>query len=173
MTETFAYPAAPPRRRGLVRRHPWTATVLAFVLCSAVGAIAAWFVTTSGPATTKGATLTSPTLVAASSAETTADLFPGQNGTLTLKVHNPNPADIYLSEVSDGVQAVTSSNAGSGCSASNVTLNTRTGLHIGPIPANQTSVIQVPAAVHMDENAPTSCQASLFTFGTINAGFVT
>jgi hypothetical protein len=54
-----------------------------------------------------------------------------------------------------------------------LTLNTRTGLHIGPIPANQTTVLQVPAAVHMDENAPTSCQASLFTFGTINAGFST
>jgi len=86
-------------------------------------------------------------------------LFPGSNGDLSVKVTNPNAGPVTIKSVT-GNSSITSSNP-SGCSETNVAFPPQTGLSLGPIPAGGTMVITVPNSVHLDADAPTTCQGVL------------
>lgn len=87
---------------------------------------------------------------------------------MSVKVTNPNAGPVTIESVT-GNSSITSSNP-SGCSETNVAFPPQTGLSLGPIPAGGTMVITVPNSVHLDADAPTTCQGVLLTIPVLVTG---
>ena len=128
----------------------------------AVAAVAAWQTSGSGPAYAKAQTDSVLTLSDAS-ASTTADLYPGATGALTLKLTNPNPFPVKVTTVASQTGGVISSNKGPACDASTgVSLANQSGLALA-VGANSTATLTVPGAVSMSNASDNSCQGAIFT----------
>ncbi|HEY1990634.1 MAG TPA: hypothetical protein VGG43_14285 [Acidimicrobiales bacterium] len=102
--------------------------------------------------------------VAAISGDTPATLLlPGTSGEVILRVHNPNPTQVRVTDVSS-LSAITVS-GGSGCTAGNsgVSYTNQTGLSI-PIPAGAGStLVRLPGAAAMATSSANGCQGATFS----------
>jgi hypothetical protein len=154
-----------PRRRSHRKAIAIGATfaIAAFTLVAA----AQWLTTGSGNGYSKAGSLQSLVIVDQSFTDIPATLFPGGNGSLSIKVTNPNSGPVTITSVS-GNSSISSSNE-SNCSQSNITFTDQTGLSLGPVPAGGTTVLSVPG-VHMDANASTLCQGVTFTIPVLVTG---
>jgi hypothetical protein len=143
------------------RKTLLAAGIVALVAAAAV-AVAAWQTSGSGPAYAKAQTAATLTLGDAS-ASTSADLYPGATGALTIKITNPNPFPIKITTVALQTGGVVTSNKGPACDASTgVSVSNQTGLAIA-VGASTTSTVTVPNAVSMSNASDNSCQGAVFT----------
>jgi hypothetical protein len=125
---------------------------------------AAWTSSGNGSGFAKASTaqgLTSVTVAAGS-----AGLYPGATADLTLRLSNPNPYPVTITNVTgNGTITADSSHATCGQDGSHptgVTYTDQTGLNIS-VPANGTADVSVPSSVHMSNASDNSCQGATFT----------
>lgn len=138
--------------------------VLAAVAALVVTGIlfAAWSTSGSGTGYAKAGTASALALNDASAA-TTADLYPGANGTVKLSVTNPNPFAVRITAVTKQVAGTITSDKGAACNASTgVTFNNQTGLTLD-LAANTTSTFSLANAVSMSNASDNTCQGAVFS----------
>lgn len=134
--------------------------VSAFVglLLAAGVAFAAWTATGTGSGYAK-ATSAQPLTTVDVSASTTATLYPGATGDVYLRISNPNPYPVVVTDVT-GNGAITASNGS--CNASSVTYTDQTGLTLN-VPASGAASFTLSGAVQMSTAANDNCQGAVFT----------
>lgn len=133
---------------------------LAAVLATA--AVAAWLTSGSGPGYAKAGTASALTIGDASAA-TTADLYPGGNGAVKLRVTNPNGFPVRITSVTKQTAASITSDKGAACNASTgVTFTDQTSLALD-LAAGGTATFTLSGAVSMSNASDNTCQGALFT----------
>jgi hypothetical protein len=158
-------PAEHPRRR--TSRRLVAAVALVALLAVAGIAVAAWTITGSGTGYAKAAS-GSPLTLGDATAFTSADLYPGANGSVVLRVTNSNPFPVRITTVS-GNGAITS-NAGAACTAATgVTFTDQTGL-THDVAANSTATVTLAGAVSMSNSSDNSCQGAVFSIPVTVSG---
>lgn len=135
----------------------------------AVGSIAyaAWTASGTGSGYAKATTAQALTTVDVS-ASTTAQLYPGGTGDVTLRIDNPNPYPVRVTSVS-GTGAITS-DKGAACDASTgVTFADQTGQSLD-VPAGSAVTFTLSGAVTMSNASDNSCQGAIFTIPVALSG---
>jgi len=95
------------------------------------------------------------------SGATVAQLYPGGNGDVKVKITNPNLFAVTVTSVK-GAGAITS-DKGAACDASTgVTYTDQSSLSLG-LAAGATSTFTLVGAAHMSNASDTSCQGAVFT----------
>ena len=123
---------------------------------------AAWSTGGSGNAYARAASASQLTIGDAS-ASTSADLYPGANGSVKLKVTNPNSFPVRVTAVAKQSSGSISSDKGAACNASTgVTFSDQSGLTLD-LGAGATSTFTLPNAVSMSNASDNSCQGAVFT----------
>jgi hypothetical protein len=125
---------------------------------------AAWTSSGNGSGFAKASTAQALSSVTVSAAS--AGLYPGATSDLTLKLSNPNPYPITITDVTgNGTISADSSHATCGQDATHPTGVTYTDQHNLSIsvPANGTSQVAVTNSVHMSNSSDNSCQGATFT----------
>lgn len=136
------------------------AAIVVLVVSSIV--LAAWSTNGSGTGYAKAGTASSLTLNDAS-ASTTADLYPGANGSVKLSVTNPNSFPIRITAVSKQAAGTITSDKGAACNASTgVTFTNQSGLTLD-LAANTTSTFTLANAVSMSNASDNTCQGAVFS----------
>lgn len=135
-------------------------TLLAVLVTGAI-TFGSWAVG-SGPGNGYSKALASQSLTLLdASASTSAQLYPGGTGDLTIKVSNPNPFGVTVTAVT-GSGTITS-NAGAACNASTgVTFTNTSGLSQA-VGAGATVTFTLAGKVAMSNASDTSCQGAIFT----------
>jgi hypothetical protein len=99
------------------------------------------------------------------SATTTAELYPGANGSLYLSVANPNDYPVTVTAVSNDTtagKAIKTTDATTACdNATGVTFTNQTGLS-QVIPAHSAGTAFTVSGVHMSNSSDTSCSGKTF-----------
>lgn len=142
---------------------------LSLVLVAAAGLVyAAWTTNGSGSAYSKAGSAQAISTLSAS-ADTSATLYPGVNGNVTLKVSNPNAFAVQISAVAlDGTNAdITADGDHSGCTTTGVSFTDQSGLSI-TVPAksggtNGQTTATLTGAVSMSNASLNACQGAVFT----------
>jgi hypothetical protein len=143
------------------RSRKWLLALLVLLAAVTVGiGVAAWSVGGSGNGSAK-ATTASALILADASGFTSADLYPGATGNLTLRVTNPNSFPVRITAVS-GNGTITS-DKGAACNASTgVSFANQSGLALD-VGAGVTATLTVSSAVSMSNASDNSCQGAVFT----------
>ncbi len=156
---TWAYR---PRRRS--HRRAIAIGLLIGLLVATGVAVAAWIIGGSGTGYVKAGSTVALTTNNIPPADLAGDLFPGGTVGLKISVNNGNAYPVTI----QGVQLSTNTPGSDNplaCSGSFLLFPngaTFTGLSLGPIPANGTATVTVPAAVSLATDAPTACQGNRF-----------
>jgi hypothetical protein len=141
---------------------------------------AAWLTSGSGSGYAKAGTSQGLSTLDAS-ASTTATLYPGVSGDVTIRVSNPNPFPVRVTSVSlNGTNADIAPDSGhASCSPTGVSFTNQTGLSID-VPAksggtNGTATATLTGAASMSNASADGCQGATFTIpvnlsGASNAG---
>jgi hypothetical protein len=110
------------------------------------------------------------------SAQTTATLYPGGSGDVVLKVHNPNPYPVRITDVAlRGANSdIAPDGAHAGCDPTGVSFSDRTGLSIDVDPSSDRQTTLTGAA-EMSNASADACQGATFAIpltlsGQSNAG---
>lgn len=125
---------------------------------------AAWTSSGNGSGFARASTAQALSSVTVSAAS--AGLYPAATSDLTLKVSNPNPYPVTITDVTgNGTITADSSHATCGQDATHPTGVTYTDAHNLSIsvPANGTSQVAVANSVHMSNASDNSCQGATFT----------
>src|SRR6478736_3600210 len=136
------------------------ATAIAVVaLCVAGLVYAAWTTTGGGSGYAKATT-------ADVSASTTASLYPGADGNVLIKINNPNPYAVQVTDVT-GNGTITADSGHSTCGSdaghpTGVTFTNQTGLTLN-VPASGNTQTTLNNAAHMSNASDDSCQGATFT----------
>jgi hypothetical protein len=142
-------------------RSKKTTVVTLFVGAMLAGsvALAAWTATGTGSGYAKAG---SASALTTSAVATVADLYPGGDGDLFLRINNPNPYPVVVTDVARTGDPITS-DAGAACDASTgVTMTDLSGLGL-TIPAGGSADFQLDDVVSMSNDSHTSCQGAVFT----------
>jgi hypothetical protein len=136
---------------------------------------AAWLTTGSGSATAKAGSSEALSVLDAS-ASTSATLYPGVTGDVTLKVSNPNPFPVRVTSVAlNGTNADIAPDAShSACSPTGVSFTNQTGLTVD-VPAksggtNGTATATLTGAASMSNASANGCQGATFTIPVTLSG---
>lgn len=122
---------------------------------------AAWTTNGSGSGYAKAGSSQALTTVDVSAA-TTATLYPGATGDVLLKVNNPNPYPVKVTDVT-GSGAITVDPAhAAGCVTTGVTFTNQTGKSI-EIAANSQTQVTLTGAAKMSNASDNGCQGATFT----------
>lgn len=135
------------------------ATGAAIVLATGV-AWAAWTSTGIGSAAS-GATSALALTTVDAKALTSAQLYPGGTGDVIVKVHNPNPFAVTVSQVL-GNGAITSDKGATCDAATGLTFTGRSDLAVS-VAAGGTTTITLTGAASMDTTSNDACQGAVFT----------
>ena len=123
-------------------------------------AVAAWLSGGTGSGFAKATTAQALTTIDAS-ASTSATLYPGATGNVTVDINNPNPYPVRVTSVT-GNGTITS-NAGAACNASTgVAFANQTGLTLD-VPAGTDASFTLTGAVSMSNASDNACQGAVFT----------
>jgi hypothetical protein len=146
---------------------------LCAVAATLVGAglvFAAWTTSGNGSGYAKAGSAQSLTTVDAS-ATTSATLYPGATGDLTVKLSNPNAYPVRVTSVSlNGSNAdIAPDGAHSGCTTTGVSFSNQSGLSID-VPANGTAQATLPGSVSMSNASVDGCQGATFTIPVTVSG---
>jgi hypothetical protein len=152
------------------RRARLVGGAITILVLGVVGLVyAAWTTNGSGSGYAKAGTAQALSTVDAS-ASTTADLYPSSNGTVKLNVHNPNPYQVTVTDVTAGSGSVTATGGSGTCTTTGVSLNDQHGLSL-VVPANGNSgVVTLNNAAHMSNASDDGCQGAVFTIPVSLAG---
>jgi hypothetical protein len=157
----------------LTRKRQLIGGAIALLVLGAVALVyAAWTATGGGSGYAKATTAQALTTVDVS-ASTTATLYPGANGDLLLKIHNPNPYPVQVTDVT-GNGTITADASHSTCGSdaqhpTGVTFTNQSGLSINVPDANTNSgdgagnkQTTLSGSVHMSNASDNSCQGATF-----------
>jgi hypothetical protein len=150
--------------RRLVRRSTVLAALLGLLAAAGI-AFAAWTATGTGSGYAKAKTAQPLTTVDVS-ATTPATLYPGATGDVLLKIHNPNPYPVVVTDVT-GNGSITASNGS--CNVASVTFTNQTGLSLN-VPASSDATFTLSGAVQMSTAANDNCQGATFTIPVALSG---
>jgi len=150
--------------RRLTRRGT-VLTALLGLLAAAGIAFAAWTATGAGSGYAK-ATTAQPLTTVNVSASTTATLYPGATGDVLLRIDNPNPYPVVVTDVT-GNGAITASDGS--CNVASVTFTDQTGLSLS-VPAGNAATFTLSGAVQMSGVANDNCQGAIFTIPVALSG---
>jgi hypothetical protein len=155
-------------------KRPLIGGAIAVLVLGVVGLVyAAWTSTGSGSGYAKATSSQALTTVDVS-ASTTATLYPGADGDLLLKIHNPNPYPVQVTDVT-GNGTITADASHSTCGSdgshpTGVTYTNQTGLTINVPNAstdsgdgNGNKQVTLSGSVHMSNSSDNSCQGATFT----------
>jgi hypothetical protein len=143
-------------------------------------ALAAWLTAGSGAGYGKAGS-SQPLSALDASASTSATLYPGVTGDVTLKISNPNPFPVRVTSVSlDGTNAdIEADSAHPSCSPTGVSFTDQTGLSVD-VPAksgdtNGTVTATIAGSASMSNASANGCQGATFRIpvelsGASNAG---
>ena len=146
-------------RKKLSKRAAVTSVLLGTLLVAGV-AFAAWTATGTGSGYAKATTAQAITTVDVS-ASTAATLYPEATGDVKLRIDNPNPYPVRVTDVA-GSGAITS-NAGAACNAATgVTFSNQSGLTLD-VAAGSAATFTLTGSVAMSNASDTSCQGAVFT----------
>lgn len=146
------------------RRTAIVGLVLGLLFAAGI-AFAAWTATGTGSGYAK-ATTAQPLTTVDVSATTPATLYPGATGDVQLRIDNPNPYPVVVTDVT-GNGAITASNGG--CNVASVTFTDQTGLSLN-VPAGSQATFTLTGAVQMSTSANDSCQGATFTIPVALSG---
>lgn len=142
-------------------------TILVSLMIAGSVAFAAWTATGTGEGYAKATTAQALTTVDVS-ASTTATLYPGATGDVLIRIDNPNPYAVRVTDVA-GSGAITS-DAGAGCNASTgVTYTDQSGLTLN-VPAGSAATFTLTGAASMSNASANSCQGAVFTIPVTLSG---
>ncbi len=150
----------------LTRKRIALAGLVAALVAVAAGLVyAAWLANGTGSGYAKAASAQQLTTVDVS-ASTTATLYPGATGDLLIKVSNPNPYPVKVTDVT-GNGTITADAAHSTCGSdaqhpTGVTFTDQHGLSIS-VPANSSAQATLASSVQMSNASDNSCQGATFT----------
>ena len=135
-------------------------TILLSLMIAGSVAFAAWTATGAGEGYAKATTAQALTTVDVS-ASTTATLYPGATGDVLIRIDNPNPYAVQVTDVA-GSGAITS-DAGAGCDASTgVSFSDQSGLTLN-VPAGSAASFTLTGSASMSNASANSCQGAVFT----------
>jgi hypothetical protein len=160
--------------RKLSRKQRFIGAAITLLVLAVVGfAYAAWTSSGTGSGYAKATSAQALSTVDVS-ASTTATLYPGANGDLLLKIHNPNPYPVQVTSVT-GNGTITADNAHSTCGSdgahpTGVTYTNQTGQTIN-VPNASTNTgdgvgnkqVTLGGSVQMANTSDDSCQGATFT----------
>lgn len=142
-------------------------TILVSLMIAGSVAFAAWTASGTGEGYAKATTAQALTTVDVS-ASTTATLYPGATGDVLIRIDNPNPYAVRVTDVA-GSGAITS-DAGAGCDASTgVTYSDQSGLTLN-VPAGSAATFTLTGAASMSNASANSCQGAVFTIPVTLSG---
>ena len=151
---------------GMFKRMTAGSFFVAAMLVASV-AFAAWTATGSGSGYAEATSAQALTTVDVS-ASTTATLYPGATGDLLLRIANPNPYPVTVTDVAGSGAIV--SNSGAACTASTgVTFTDQSGLTLN-VPASGAATFTLSGSVAMSNASHTSCQGAIFTIPVTLSG---
>jgi hypothetical protein len=160
--------------RNLFHNRPIIGGAITLLVLGAVGLVyAAWTASGGGSGYAEATSAQALTTVDVS-ASTTATLYPGADGDLLLRIHNPNPYPVQVTDVT-GNGTITSDASHSTCGSdgshpTGVTFTNQTGQTINVPDATTNSgdgvgnkQVTLSGAVHMSNSSDNSCQGATFT----------
>lgn len=130
------------------------------VLAAAGLVYAAWTTSGSGTGTAKATSAQALTTVDAA-ATTNASLYPGATGNVTIRISNPNPYPVRVTDVT-GNGAITADAGHPGCVTTGVSFTDQTGQTID-VPANGQTEVTLNNAAAMSNASDNGCQGATFT----------
>jgi hypothetical protein len=155
--------------RNWLKKHRVMGSVFGFLLAASLTAVAAWLVTSTNndPATggkAKSGSLAAPTWEAVVNGEIASTLYPGETGSLTFKINNPNTQPVKLTKLEPNGTFNKQTTPNGACASSftvnlggdGTLYNNAAGI---PLPASASTVVQIPGAVTLDAATPTTCQS--------------
>jgi hypothetical protein len=137
---------------------------MTLIVMVAVGFVyAAWTTSGSGSGYAKAGTSQALTTVDVS-ATTSASLYPGQSGNVTLKINNPNGYNVRVTAVAlNGQQTDITADAGhSGCTTTGVTFSNQSSLSLD-VNAGSQAEFTLNGAASMSNASLNACQGATFT----------
>jgi hypothetical protein len=139
------------------------AAITVLVLAATALVYAAWTSTGTGNGYAKAGTAVDLTT---SSTAAAASLYPGVDGDVALKVNNPNPYPVQVTDVT-GNGAITASGGTGTCTTTGVTFTAQHGQTIN-VPAKSggvdgTTTTTLTGAAHMSNSSDNGCQGATFT----------
>jgi hypothetical protein len=155
--------------RNLSKRQRAVAAALAGLAVIVAGlAYAAWTSTGTGSGYAKAGTAQALTTVDVS-ASTTATLYPGTDGNVLIRIKNPNPYPVRVTDVA-GNGTITADSGHASCVTTGVSFANQSALTID-VPANngetQTTLTN---AAHMSNASDNGCQGATFTIPVTLSG---
>ena len=145
----------------LSRKGRLIGAAITVLVLGVVGLVyAAWTANGTGSGYAKASSAQALTTVDVSNA-TTADLYPGANGALLIKISNPNPYPVRVTDVT-GNGAITADSGHPGCSTTGVTYTDQHSLTID-VPANGSTQTALNGSTHMSNASDNGCQGATFT----------
>ena len=148
--------------RNLSKKQRIFAAAITVIVLGVAGLVyAAWTSSGSGNGYAKAGTAQALTTVDVS-ASTTATLYPGTDGNVLIRIKNPNPYPVKVTDIT-GNGTITPDAGHASCVTTGVTYTNQTGLNIS-VPANggetQTTLSN---AAHMTNASDNGCQGATFT----------
>lgn len=136
-------------------------TGLTVIALAAVGLVyAAWTASGGGQGYAKATNAQALTTVDVS-ASTTATLYPGADGDVLVRVSNPNPYPVRVTDVT-GSGAITADAGHPACVTTGVTFTNQTGLTLD-VPGGGQTQTSLSGAAHMSNASDNGCQGATFT----------
>jgi hypothetical protein len=134
---------------------------ITLLILGVVGLVyAAWTTTGSGSGYAKAQSAQALTTIDVS-ASTTATLYPGANGDVLIKVNNPNPYPVRVTDIT-GTGAITADSGHASCVTTGVTFTDQSGLTFD-IAANSSAQTTLSGTAHMSNASDNGCQGATFT----------
>jgi hypothetical protein len=130
-------------------------------------AFAAWTASGSGSGYAKATSAQALTTVDVS-ASTVATLYPGATGDVLLRISNPNPYPVTVTDV-NGAGVIDSDTTAACDAATGVTFTDQSGLSVN-VPAAGASTVTLTGSVAMDNSSHTTCQGAVFTIPVTLSG---
>jgi hypothetical protein len=158
--------------RDNARKRQLIAGLTTLLVFGVVGLVyAAWTTSGSGSGYAKAGSAQALTTVDVS-ASTAATLYPGANGDVLIKINNPNPYPVRITDVT-GNGAVTADSGHATCVTTGVTFTDQHTQTID-IPVSSQTQATLTGAAHMSNASDNGCQGATFTIpvslsGTSNA----
>ena len=142
-------------------------TLFAGAMLAGSIAFAAWTASGSGSGYAKATSAQALTTVDVS-ATTAATLYPGATGNVQLRISNPNPYAVQVTDVAGSGTIV--SDKGVACDgATGVTFTDQSGLSLN-VPASGAATFTLTGSVAMNNASDTSCQGAVFTIPVTLSG---